>query len=196
MAQTLTPPSTRDRLVEAAISVFREQGYERARVQDIARAAGLTTGAIYANFRDKRELLLAAISAGSAAEVETLLRASDDLAPRDVLRALGNRMAFSTSGRPLLIEAIVAAQRDPELADMLRTALTRRQEGFAQLVERGRNDGTIATDVDTDTLARFCVLLALGSLVTRTLELDTQRPKEWEALVERLLDAFSPQEQA
>jgi AcrR family transcriptional regulator len=182
--------------VDAAIAVFREQGYERARVQDIARAAGLTTGAIYANFRDKRELLLAAISAGSAAEVETLLRASDDLAPRDVLRALGNRMAFSTSGRPLLIEAIVAAQRDPELANLLRTALTRRQDGFVQLVERGRDDGTIATDIDTDTLARFCVLLALGSLVARTLELETQRPKEWETLIERLLDAFSPQEQA
>ncbi|HEY7438070.1 MAG TPA: TetR/AcrR family transcriptional regulator [Acidimicrobiia bacterium] len=196
MAQTLTPATTRDRLVDAAIAVFREQGYERARVQDIARAAGLTTGAIYANFRDKRELLLAAISAGSAAEVETLLRASDDLAPRDVLRALGNRMAFSTSGRPLLIEAIVAAQRDPELANLLRTALTRRQDGFVQLVERGRDDGTIATDIDTDTLARFCVLLALGSLVARTLELETQRPKEWETLIERLLDAFSPQEQA
>jgi AcrR family transcriptional regulator len=196
MTQTFAPPSTRDRLVDAAISVFREQGYERARVQDIARAAGLTTGAIYANFRDKRELLLAAISAGSAAEVETLLRASEDLAPREVLRALGNRMAFSTSGRPLLIEAIVAAQRDPELAEMLRMALTQRQAGFVQLVERGRNDGTIATDLDTDTLARFCVLLALGSLVARTLELDTQHPKEWEALIERLLDAFSPQEQA
>lgn len=196
MAQTLTPATTRDRLVDAAIAVFREQGYERARVQDIARAAGLTTGAIYANFRDKRELLLAAISAGSAAEVETLLRASDDLAPREVLRALGNRMAFSTSGRPLLIEAIVAAQRDPELANLLRTALTRRQDGFVQLVERGRDDGTIATDIDTDTLARFCVLLALGSLVARTLELETQRPKEWETLIERLLDAFSPQEQA
>jgi hypothetical protein len=65
-----------------------------------------------------------------------------------------------------------------------------------QLVERGRDDGTIATDIDTDTLARFCVLLALGSLVARTLELETQRPKEWETLIERLLDAFSPQEQA
>lgn len=37
--------STRERLVAAAIEVFREHGYERARVQDIARAAGLTTGA-------------------------------------------------------------------------------------------------------------------------------------------------------
>ncbi len=57
---TGTGPTTRERLVTAAIQVFVEQGYEQARVQDIARAAGLTTGAIYANFRDKRELRLAA----------------------------------------------------------------------------------------------------------------------------------------
>ena len=73
---TTTGPSTRDRLVAAAIEVFVDQGYEQARVQDIARAAGLTTGAIYANFRDKRELLLAAIADRSAAEVEALLQAA------------------------------------------------------------------------------------------------------------------------
>ena len=49
--------STRDRLLAAAVEVFVEQGYEGARLQDIARTAGLTTGAIYANFRGKDELL-------------------------------------------------------------------------------------------------------------------------------------------
>jgi AcrR family transcriptional regulator len=50
--------STRDRLLAAAVEVFVEQGYEGARVQDIARAAGLTTGAIYANFRGKGDFNL------------------------------------------------------------------------------------------------------------------------------------------
>ena len=58
-----TERSTRDRLVAAAIEVFVEQGYDGARVQDIARTAGLTTGAIYANYRGKADLLFDAIGA-------------------------------------------------------------------------------------------------------------------------------------
>src|SRR5438045_7394502 len=59
-------PSTSDRLLEAAGEVFAEQGYDGVRVQDIARRAGLTTGAIYANFRNKAGLLLQAINSLSS----------------------------------------------------------------------------------------------------------------------------------
>ena len=68
------PGSTRvSALVAAAIEVFVAQGYDGARVQDIARAAGLTTGAIYANYRGKAELLFDAIGALAGVELEALL---------------------------------------------------------------------------------------------------------------------------
>ena len=54
---------TRDRLLAAAAEVFAEKGYDRAGVQEIARRAGFTTGAIYGRFRGKADLLLAAIAA-------------------------------------------------------------------------------------------------------------------------------------
>src|SRR5581483_3785834 len=54
---------TRQRLLDAATQVFAEVGYDGARVQEIARRAGLTTGAIYGKFRDKAELLVEAIGA-------------------------------------------------------------------------------------------------------------------------------------
>ena len=38
--------STRQRLLEAATEVFLEKGYEGTRVAEVARRAGLTTGAI------------------------------------------------------------------------------------------------------------------------------------------------------
>ena len=105
--------------------MFLEQGYERARVQDIARAAGLTTGAIYANYRDKSELLLAAIAGKSAAEVETLLASARRTRAARPPRELGSRMAFREHERPLLLEAVVASQRDPALAALLREQLGR-----------------------------------------------------------------------
>ena len=66
--------STRDRLLKAATAVFSERGYDGAGVQEIARRAGLTTGAIYANFSGKAALLFEAIRGRSATELDDLLR--------------------------------------------------------------------------------------------------------------------------
>ena len=52
---------TTERLVTAAAQVFAERGYDGAGVQEIARRAGLTTGAIYSRFSGKAELLAEAI---------------------------------------------------------------------------------------------------------------------------------------
>lgn len=189
-----TGATTRDRLLDASIEVFREQGYERARVQDIARAAGLTTGAIYANYRDKAELLLAAIAAGSAKEVETLLDAGSPRSPRELLAALGTRMAFREHERPLLLDAVVASRRDPELAALLRDSITERHSRFGALIQRGQDEHAIDPEIEVDTLTRFCITLALGSLVVRALDLEQPDPDSWQALIDRLLDAISPEE--
>ena len=50
---------TRARLIQAAADVFGERGFDAARLEDVAKRAGLTTGAIYGNFRSKEDLFLA-----------------------------------------------------------------------------------------------------------------------------------------
>ncbi len=192
MTTTEAAPTTRDRLLAAAQEVFRSEGYERARVQDIARGAGMTTGAIYGNYRNKAELLLAAMAAGSAAEVESLLEAGAAGAPRAVLAQLGARLARPEHPRPLLLDAVVASRRDAQLAELVRAALGRRADGFARVVERGQAGGEIDPDVDVAALTHLCVTLALGSLVTRELDLPAPDPEAWDALLARLLDAVSP----
>jgi AcrR family transcriptional regulator len=47
------------KLLEAAREVTREKGYQHATMEDIARSAGMTTGAIYSNFRNREELFIA-----------------------------------------------------------------------------------------------------------------------------------------
>ena len=49
---------TRSKLLEAARSLIREKGYEHATLEAIAERAGMTTGAIYGNFRNRDELLI------------------------------------------------------------------------------------------------------------------------------------------
>jgi len=50
---------TRATLLDAARELIREQGYERTTLREVARRAGMTSGAIYGNFRDRDELFMA-----------------------------------------------------------------------------------------------------------------------------------------
>jgi AcrR family transcriptional regulator len=50
---------TRAALLEAARSLIRERGYERTTLEKVAHRAGMTTGAIYGNFKNREELFIA-----------------------------------------------------------------------------------------------------------------------------------------
>jgi AcrR family transcriptional regulator len=186
--------STRDRLLAAAVEVFVEQGYEGARLQDIARTAGLTTGAIYANFRGKDELLFAAIGARADVEMDSLLEEAQDRNPRALLELLGDRLVGTRRQPPLLIDAIAAARRDDELARVLRDRLDARERVLADIVDRAKVDGAIDPALDSAVFARFGLTLAMGALVLRTLAIDAPAEGAWHELISRLLDAVSEEQ--
>ncbi|HEY2859156.1 MAG TPA: helix-turn-helix domain-containing protein [Terracidiphilus sp.] len=50
---------TRAALLEAARSLIREKGHEQATLEEIAERAGMTTGAIYGNFKNRDDLFIA-----------------------------------------------------------------------------------------------------------------------------------------
>ena len=50
---------TRAALLEAARALIREKGYARTTLEEVAARAGMTTGAIYGNFRNRDELFMA-----------------------------------------------------------------------------------------------------------------------------------------
>ena len=50
---------TRSKLLEAARAVVREKGYAHTTLEAVAQRAGMTTGAIYGNFKNRDELFIA-----------------------------------------------------------------------------------------------------------------------------------------
>ena len=63
---------TRTRILEAALGLFREKGFETATMRDIAEAAGLATGAAYYYFPSKDSIVLEFYERASA-EMQTKL---------------------------------------------------------------------------------------------------------------------------
>jgi len=50
---------TRAALLEAARALVREKGHEQTTLEEVARRAGMTTGAIYGNFKNRADLFIA-----------------------------------------------------------------------------------------------------------------------------------------
>ncbi len=48
---------TKEKIFDAAVDLFAENGYDRVSVRDIARAVGLTEGAVYKHYSSKDEIL-------------------------------------------------------------------------------------------------------------------------------------------
>ena len=50
---------TKARLMQAAMELIREKGFERTTLAEVAERAGVTTGSIYGNFKNRDELFMA-----------------------------------------------------------------------------------------------------------------------------------------
>ena len=55
----------RDRILDAAMAVFRRHGFRRSSIEQAAEAAGLTRQALYHHFKSKEALFRAVIDTGA-----------------------------------------------------------------------------------------------------------------------------------
>ena len=184
---------SRARLLRAAAAVFGERGYAGAGVAEIARRAGLTTGAIYSQFADKAALLLEAIDAVSTNEVRAVLQGARPPRERatDILATVGSHLVEPTDdgGQALLLEAFVAARRDPELAAMLRQRVGDQDRRLGKLIDEAKTDGTVDPALDTDAIVTLCHSIALGFLLFRSIDRELPTPDAWRAVIDRLVVA-------
>ncbi len=84
--------ATRERILEAAQRIFRSQGYERAKIEDIMAAAGLTRGGFYHHFESKQDLFAASV--GRELEFTRQLRLAAERSPDDPRAAAADALAY------------------------------------------------------------------------------------------------------
>lgn len=74
--RALAKQQTRAKVLAAARRLFSESGYEGATIRDIAAAAGMSTGAVFANFTDKSDLFREIMASDMAALADTMREAA------------------------------------------------------------------------------------------------------------------------
>ena len=149
---------TRQKVLDAARTLFAERGYDAATIRDIAKGADMSTGAVFANFQDKAELfecvfaeemdgLLADIQSGASIEG----RVSERLAAG--LTAGYHR---SLAHLPLMQAMIARSWFQPEDADLRSKEFVKPIIGaIIDVLQAGIRDGELRQDLDQSLLARM-----------------------------------------
>lgn len=114
----------RQKILDSAMALFRERGYEAATLRDIARAAGLSTGALFANFNDKTEIFLTVIEEENARVIRTMIDAHDPSLPlvERLHKQLIRGFEAARANARLILSAFVMrwSQNDAGLSEMSR----------------------------------------------------------------------------
>ncbi|MBX3285938.1 MAG: TetR/AcrR family transcriptional regulator [Actinobacteria bacterium] len=182
------------RLLAAATAEFAERGYAGARVAEIARRAGVTTGAIYSRYRGKAELLAEAIDHATTDEFEALFTDHRfEGRMEDILRIAGShlveRAGTAGPGSGLLLESFAAARHEPDVAALLRERMEDRHGNLARVIDAAKASGGIDAELDTTALVTFCHAVGLGFLLLEVVDRALPDSRSWEALIARLLAA-------
>ncbi len=188
----VTSAETRARLLRAAADVFAARGYDGTRVADIAAAAGVSNGALYAHFGSKADLLVAALRAHGKRVLSDLLAADPGRPVTDLLLQVGRSLPRRQDSRGyLVVEALIAARRDEEVAGPMREYIGERAGWLAGLAQAGQAEGVIDTTLSPGALAHFCLLLSFGSSLLPE-DLHAVDDEEWAALLIRVVSALAP----
>ena len=183
------------RLLDAAVEVFGERGFEAARVSEVARRCGLTSGAIYARWPSKRDLFLDVI-AYVIPQRMVFMVGNAEMPVAERFATLGTNL-LSSSGhgfRNVTLEAFVAARRDEPLAEAVSQFLEAEADAIAAMISEGKESGSIDPSLSTDAMVLLCQALGLGTHLALSVA-SRGRPAptadEWNSLIMRIIGAVA-----
>lgn len=164
--------TTRKKLISAAARIFACDGFEAARLEEIAAAAGYTRGALYANFKDKEDLFFALLEdwiGERVSELDELLR-KEASNPEEKLRTLRCYYAQCAKDRRLVLlslEFTLYAIRHPAAHARLRTRKRRLRAHGTELIRkitRSRGDSQSSAERSSLPVSANATTAALGAL--------------------------------
>ena len=181
------------RLLGSAVDVFARRGFTGARISEIARRAEVTTGAIYARWDSKADLLAAAVTHALDETLPAQTRTHRETAPKtshDLMAMLGVGIADAGEVRDVIIQAAASAAVSDAVAASLVAFLNNEARHLGRVVEAGKDAGLIDPECDTAALALLFQVVAVGSHLVLSAGLDEHHVPavhEWEALLVKLI---------
>jgi AcrR family transcriptional regulator len=149
------PPGVQARILDAAVCLFAEKGFDAASVQEVVERAAVTKGALYHYFRSKDDLLYEiyhGLIALQLAELDRILAAGHP-APVAIREIIASVVETTTARQA---EAAIFAREMHRLEEgrmvALRAERRRYHESFREVVAAGQRAGEFGTAASAETV--------------------------------------------
>ena len=170
-----------DQVLQQAMNLFWEQGYEGASVEDLVAYTGIGRGSLYDTFGDKHSLYLAALDCYCARNQERLEAFRQQSGPlREVLASLFQTYIDLLLSDPnhrgcfLVNASVELAPHDPDVRKRVQVAYKAMEETFYLLLIKAQAAGELAWTYDPHQFAHFL----LGALISIRVLARTQAERD------------------
>lgn len=179
----------RERIIQAAIESFGQTGFDRTKMDDIAKRLGLSKGTIYLYFKSKEDLFLAICEHNLRSDpdnpelfTDREKVASDAEQIYDTIRRNEREMDKVT------LEMIVESTRNPRLKKLMLEHHEMVYDHVVAQIKRRADEGFIGKDVDVNSLCMALMALFDGLTVNRMLGVsEAANKKAWVTMVSALI---------
>jgi TetR/AcrR family transcriptional regulator, transcriptional repressor for nem operon len=173
-------PSAKQKLLEAAMTSFRFNGYKSCTIEDIAAKAGVFKGSFYNHFKSKEALAVEVIKHYVVEIVLPLLALEGP--PSAIERLRTHFEKISEVQEDLRYPGCMMANFSAEISDLgpdLRSALNETVDkwcrSIAEVIRQAQAEGAVSKEIKADSLSRFLINSFEGALI-RARVLRNQEP--------------------
>lgn len=171
--------ATRRALIGLAAELFANRGYAQTSIRDVARQASMTTGAIYGHFRNKADLLAAAIELRTTTDLESQVPRGTGPAHIEALRRLASDYPKRRQMRALIVEGAAASHTDPETREQVRDEQLAHLEAWIAGYEANRAELGIDPSIDLHDAVMVTWAIELGLGVLEAFGIEPHSRRSW-----------------
>ena len=164
---------TKQRIMDAALQLFKNKGFDATSLQDIAKVTGMTRGAIYWHFKNKLDIL---------ARLMLEMKKRFEFGLKNIQEEGGGA---TEKLKRLVQDIIMAHTADQQIQDLFIVMMSnyriseKLQKGrlkaafptqfidtVSNIIEQGMDEGKLRKDIDPNEIAWLVLILLTGSIIT------------------------------
>lgn len=174
-----------DQALAKAMDIFWQKGYHATSIDDLTKAMQITRGSLYKAFNDKKSVFIAAferyVSGGAVGKFEQKLALGSS--SLDLIIKLMEHYArvssaeSGTKGCLVTATAMEMLPHDPEISELVNSALQRIRRFLTKAIAQAKSDGLLDSALDEEAAALFVLSVIQGMRVLGKTERTEQELK-------------------
>ncbi|MGB9749411.1 MAG: TetR/AcrR family transcriptional regulator [Caldisericia bacterium] len=186
---------TKKKIMEVGENLFSETGYDATSVQDICSKAEISKGAFFHHFPTKEFLFLEILNDylfkldNKMNEIEK--KSKNSLIAMEKMVDILDEIFVTSKGKfTIFLEFLRKSSKDSEIMKKLSNQFQKYQKYVFSLIEKGKKEGSIKEEVDSEFISQLIISLAIGMILKKSLFLSDEKENFSKKGIEFILESI------